>query len=78
MDVGEFICPRCGEQIDVRDELSEMSIDVEAGAAALISGEQVRGPFDCPVCDDPLNLVIEDDGQGDIGVDVWVEDRREG
>lgn len=77
MDVGEFICPGCSEQIDIRDELSEMSTDVEAGAAAVLSGEQVRDPFDCPVCDDPLNLVTEDDGEGVIGVDVWVEERRE-
>ena len=49
-----------------------------AGAVALDAGETVCVPGDCSSCEIELELFIKRASPDDkIGVDVWVEDRRE-
>lgn len=66
-DTGELTCPRCGELLE--GDFGEVTADVSDGA--------IRTPFDCPECDAPLVLVVENAFPEAIGVDVWVEDRHE-
>lgn len=54
------------------------TIDMGAGAIALDAGETVCVPGDCSSCEIELELFIKRASPDDkIGVDVWVEDRRE-
>lgn len=65
----ELSCPRCGD--DVEGE----------GGAVGVSGEaedkQIRGEIECPSCGAPLELVIESALPDALGVDMWIEDRRD-
>jgi len=69
-------CPRCGNPIDIDTWM--LSLDMETGAAALDAGKVVSLSGDCSACAVPLELFIERTSPHDkIGVDVWVEDRRD-
>lgn len=69
-------CPRCENSINI--EMWKTTMDMETGAAALDAGETVCLSGDCSTCEVPLALFIKRASSDDkIGVDVWVEDRRE-
>lgn len=69
-DTGEPTCPRCGEVLE--DVKSKISTD-----AAGEGDEFVRAPFDCPECGAPLAVVVESALPEAVGVDVYIEDRRD-
>ena len=53
-------------------------MDMGAGAVAIDAGKTVCHSGDCSSCEVPLELFIKRaSGDEKIGVDVWVEDRRE-
>lgn len=66
-DAGELDCPRCGAVIE------DASLEDPTGSF----DEELRAEFDCPDCGAPLELVIESALPEALGVDIWLEDRRE-
>lgn len=66
-DTGDLTCPRCSESLagEIGGELSA-SVD-----------EQIRVAANCPECDAPVEIVVESAMPEALGLDVWVEDRRE-
>lgn len=67
-DAGELTCPRCGDLLEGDFGTVETSIDEDS---------QIRTEIECPDCGAPLDVVIESALPEAIGVDIWVEDRRE-
>jgi hypothetical protein len=63
----ELTCPRCGTVL----EGDFGTVDVATG------DEQIRTAIECPDCDAPLTVVIESALPDALGVDVWIEDRRD-
>jgi len=69
-------CPRCGDTIDIKTWTTTMNMG--AGAVEIDAGKTVCHSGDCSSCEVPLELFIKRaSGDEKIGVDVWVEDRRE-
>lgn len=67
-DSGELSCPRCGVPIE----------DVEIPSAEVVTaGEELRVGLECPDCGSDLELVVRSAAPKALGVDVWLEDRRE-
>jgi predicted nucleic acid-binding Zn ribbon protein len=66
-DTDDLTCPRCGAS------LAGITTDVSTVSAE----ESIRVPVDCPDCEAPLDLVITSAQPDAIGVDVFVEDRRD-
>lgn len=68
-DTSELSCPRCGASL----------ADLEEEVRAPVSGtdDQIRIGVECSSCTAPLELVRETALPEAIGVDVWVEDRRD-
>lgn len=66
-DRDELRCPRCGASVE-RDIGTVMIKDYDA---------QMQTKMDCPECDSPLNLVIESAGLEALGLNIWLEDRRD-
>lgn len=68
-NTGDLSCPRCGVSLtDLKGEL---------GADAGGSNDQIRVHLECPSCDAPLAVLIESAAPEALGVDVWIEDRRD-
>lgn len=67
-DTGELTCSRCGESL-------ADAIDGEVSAATV--DEQIRVATECPTCEAPIAVVVEAAMPEALGLDVWVEDRRE-
>jgi transcription elongation factor Elf1 len=65
---GELTCPRCGASL----------AGITTDASTVSEEESIRIPVDCPDCETPLDLVITSALPDAIGVDVFVEDRRDG
>lgn len=66
-DVDELTCPRCGATLE--GDFGQVPVDVD--------DNQIRTALDCPACDAPLALGVESAAPEALGVDVWVEDRRD-
>jgi ribosomal protein S27AE len=69
-EAGDVTCPRCGES------LTEIEGKVEA-SGELDDDGRVTVPVECPACGAALDLVVESALPEALGVDVYVEDRRE-
>lgn len=63
----EVTCPRCGAT------LTGFTATVEPD----VSDDQVRTPISRPDCETPLVVIAELALPDALGVDVWVEDRRD-
>ena len=67
-ETDELTCPRCGE-----------TLEGDFGEVAVSTGdEQIRTEIECPNCGAPLDIVMESALPEALGMDVWVEDRKEG
>lgn len=66
-DTDDLTCPRCGASL----------AGITTDGSTVSEEERLRVPVDCPDCDAPLDLVITSAQPDAIGVDVFVEDRRE-
>lgn len=71
-DTDELTCPRCGELLEGDFGTVTPSTSGE-GAEEM----EIRTPIECPACTAPLEIVIESALPEAIGVDIYVEDRRE-
>lgn len=69
-DTGDPTCPRCGTS------LADLEGTVKAESTP--PDEQLQVDIHCPACEAPLALIVESALPDALGVDVWVEDRREG
>lgn len=68
-DTGGLTCPRCGASLaKIKSELTPEEREPEG---------QLRINKECPSCNAPLSVIVESAAPEAIGVDVWVEDRRE-
>jgi DNA-directed RNA polymerase subunit RPC12/RpoP len=66
-DTGELTCTRCGELLE--GDFGKVGVST--------SDEQTRTNIECPECGAPLQVVIESALPEALGVDIWIEDRRE-
>ena len=64
-DTDEATCPRCGDVLEG-----------DFGPTTPEVGTEVRIPLECSGCEAPLEVVMSS-AEDAIGLEVWVEDRRE-
>lgn len=68
-DTGDLTCPRCGASL--AEAKSKLAAEVRE------PNGQIRIDEECPSCDAPLAVIVASAAPEAIGVNVWVEDRRE-
>jgi endogenous inhibitor of DNA gyrase (YacG/DUF329 family) len=69
-DHGDLTCPRCGTSLPEAEASGE-------AAPASVDDDQIRVSIECPECEAQLDLVVENALPEAIGVDIFVEDRRD-
>lgn len=74
-ETGELTCPRCGELLE--GDFGTVEVSTSGKMSDDPEGMMFRTEIECPHCGAPLAAVVESALPEALGVNVWVEDRKE-